>query len=220
MTPAPRPRAIDVFLIACEESGDRLGASLMRALSERCGGNIRFAGVGGHDMTALGLTSLFPIDDLAIIAFAAIPRRLPMILRRIREAASAVVTAKPDVLVIIDSPDFTHGIARRVRAADPSIPIIDYVSPSVWAWRPGRDRAMRGYVDQLLAILPFEPQVHAKLGGPPCTYVGHPLIERSADLRPREADLRRREADPAILLLLPGSRPSEIDRLFDSFAAA
>jgi lipid-A-disaccharide synthase len=211
---------LTVHLIAAEESGDRLGASLMRALAQRCAGRIRFAGVGGHAMTEAGLTSLFPIDDLAIFGFTAIPRRLPMILRRIRQAATAIATARPHALVIIDSPDFTHRVARRVRAAVPSVPIVDYVSPSVWAWRPGRARAMRAYVDHVLAILPFEPEVHARLGGPPCTYVGHPLCEQIADLRPGETDARRRVANPPLVLVLPGSRSSEIRRLLDPFAAA
>jgi len=211
---------LTIHLVAAEESGDRLGASLMRALAQRCGGRVRFAGVGGHEMAAAGLTSLFPIDDLAIFGFLTIPRRLPMILQRIREAATAIAAAQPDVLVIIDSPDFTHRVARRVRAAAPRVPIIDYVSPSVWAWRPGRARAMRAYVDHVLAILPFEPQVHARLGGPPCTYVGHPLGEEVAELRPSEAEARRRLADPPLVLVLPGSRSSEIRRLIDPFAAA
>ena len=214
-----RSDVLTVHLVAAEESGDRLGAALMRALAQRCEGRVRFAGVGGHEMGAAGLTSLFPIDELAIFGFLAIPRRLPMILRRIREAASAVAAARPDALVIIDSPDFTHRVARRVRAAAPGVPIVDYVSPSVWAWRPGRARAMRAYVDHVLAILPFEPRVHARLGGPPCTYVGHPLGEQIGELRPSEADTRRRLADPPLVLVLPGSRSSEIRRLIGPFAA-
>jgi lipid-A-disaccharide synthase len=217
---AGRPDVLTVHLVATEESGDRLGAALMRALARRCHGKIRFAGVGGHDMASAGLASLFPIDDLAIFGFLTIPRRLPMILRRIHQAARAIIAARPDALVIIDSPDFTHRVARRVRAGAPQIPIVDYVSPSVWAWRPGRARAMRAYVDHVLAILPFEPQVHARLGGPPCTYVGHPLGEQIAELRPREADARRRMADPPLVLVLPGSRSSEVRRLVAPFAAA
>ena len=127
--PLERSDVLTVHLVAAEESGDRLGGSLMRALAQRCKGRIRFAGVGGHAMTAAGLTSLFPIDDLAIFGFTAIPRRLLMILRRIRQAASAITAARPDALVIIDSPDFTHRVARRVRAAVPGVPIVDYVSP-------------------------------------------------------------------------------------------
>ena len=131
-----------------------------------------------------------------------------------------MVAARPDALVIIDSPDFTHRVARRVRRLAPSIPILDYVSPSVWAWRPGRARAMRAYVDQVLAILPFEPAVHVRLGGPPCLYVGHPLIERIAELRPNAEEAQRRRADPPVVLVLPGSRSSEIRRLLGIFGAA
>ena len=110
---------------------------------------------------------------------------MPKIFRRIRETVDAVVSAKPDALVIIDSPEFTHRVARAVRARAPEIPIIDYVCPSVWAWRPGRARAMRAYIDHVLALLPFEPKVLGELGGPPCIYVGHPLIERLDELRPK-----------------------------------
>jgi lipid-A-disaccharide synthase len=171
-------------------------------------------------MAAVGIVSPFPINDLSIIGFDAIPRRLPTIVRRIRQTADAIVAAKPDALVIIDSPDFTHRVARRVRRRAPAIPILDYVSPSVWAWRPWRARAMRGYVDCVLAILPFEPAEHRRLRGPPCIYVGHPLTERLADLRPGAGELQRRQSDPPLILLLPGSRSSEIRRLLAIFGAA
>jgi lipid-A-disaccharide synthase len=213
----PCRSGLSIHLVAAEESGDLLGAALMRALSGQ-GGAVKFAGVGGAAMAAEGLASPFAIDELSIIGVAAIPRRLPAILRRIRETAAAVVSARPDLLVIIDSPDFTHRVARRVRAADPSIAIVDYVSPSVWAWRRSRARAMRAYVDHVLAILPFEPDVHARLGGPPCTYVGHPLSERAGDLRPGEQEQSRRLADPPVVLVLPGSRSGELNRLLTIFA--
>jgi lipid-A-disaccharide synthase len=213
-------RSFVIALVAAEESGDQLGAALIRALKERTGERVRFAGVGGREMAAQGLASPFPIDDLAIIGFAAIPRRLPVILRRIRDTAELVLAAEPDALVIIDSPDFTHRVARRVRAAAPSIPILDYVSPSVWAWRPGRARAMRRYVDLVLALLPFEPRAHQRLGGPPCTYVGHPLLEQLAQLRPSPEEAERRLAEPPILLFLPGSRGGEIRRLLATFGQA
>lgn len=212
------PRTVEVFLVAGEESGDRLGTALMRALRERTGGRIGFAGVGGHGMAVEGLASLFPIEELSIIGFSAIPKQLPAILRRIRATVDTVVQCNPDVLVIIDSPEFTHRVAKRVRAAAPAIPIVDYVSPSVWAWRPGRARKMRAYVDHVLGLLPFEPDVHRRLGGPPCTYVGHPLTEEVGDLRPSPEEAHRRRAAPAVLLVLPGSRGGEIDRLLGTFA--
>jgi lipid-A-disaccharide synthase len=212
--------ALGIQIVAAEESGDALGAALMRALAARSARPLRLGGVGGRAMTAAGIASTFSIDELAIIGITAIPRRLPTILRRIRETADAVVAAEPDALVIIDSPDFTHRVARRVRRRAPKIPILNYVSPSVWAWRPWRARAMRGYVDHVLAILPFEPAVHVRLGGPPCSYVGHPLIERIAELRPDAGEAARRGADPPVVLVLPGSRSSEIRRLLGIFGAA
>ncbi len=221
MNGAREPRPLSIYLVAAEESGDALGAALVRALvAGAAGGALKLAGVGGRAMAAAGIDSPFPIDGIGMIGFSSIPARLPMILRRIRETADAIVAARPDALVIIDSPDFTHRIARRVRAGAPSIPIVDYVSPSVWAWRPGRARAMRDYIDWVLAILPFEPAAHARLGGPPCVYVGHPLIERLTELRPNAQEAQRRRADPPLVLVLPGSRSSEIHRLLAIFGAA
>ena len=207
---ADAPRTI--FLIAAEESGDRLGAGLMIALRERLGPSVKLVGIGGRHMAEQGLVSLVSIDELSIIGFMAIPKKLPLILRRIREATGAVLNERPDVLVIIDSPDFTHRVARRVRARDPSIPVVNYVSPTVWVWRGGRAKKMRAYVDRVLAVLPFEPEVHRRLRGPPCTYVGHPLLEDIDALRPNAQELARRTAPPPLLLVLPGSRRSEIKR--------
>jgi lipid-A-disaccharide synthase len=220
MRPEPQARPLSLYIVAAEESGDALGAALVRALKARHGGAMTFNGVGGRAMAAAGIISPFAIDELSIMGIAAIPRRLPMIFRRIRQTAAAVVAARPDALVIIDSPDFTHRVARCVRRLAPSIPILDYVSPSIWAWRPGRARAMRAYVDQVLAILPFEPAVHVKLGGPPCRYVGHPLIERIAELRPNAEEAQRRRANPPVVLVLPGSRAGEIRHLLGTFGAA
>jgi lipid-A-disaccharide synthase len=208
-----------IFLIATEESGDRLGASLMKILRQRLGGAVRFEGVGGQSMAREGLASLFPIEDLSIVGLAAVVTQLPTILRHIRETTDAVTEASPDILVIIDSPDFTHRVARRVRAREPAIPIIDYVSPSVWAWRPGRARAMLSYVDHVLALLPFEPEEYRRLRGPLCSYVGHPLIEQIGSLRPGADEQRRRAEKPPVLLVLPGSRRSEIKHHMAVFGA-
>jgi lipid-A-disaccharide synthase len=206
-----------IFLIATEESGDRLGANLMKVLRQRLGGAVQFDGIGGRAMTREGLTSRFPIEELSIIGLAAVVRQLPAILRRIRETADAVVEAAPDILVIIDSPDFNHRVAKRVRGRSPKIPIVDYVSPTVWAWRPGRARAMRPYVDHVLALLPFEPDAYERLHGPPCSYVGHPLTEQIGQLRPGKDEQQRREEKPPVLLVLPGSRRSEIRHHMTAF---
>jgi lipid-A-disaccharide synthase len=212
VTPSRATAGIErrVFLIATEESGDRLGANLMKVLRQRLGDGVRFEGVGGRAMAREGLDTLFPIEELSIIGLAAVVKDLPKILGLIKETAIAVTEAAPDILVIIDSPDFTHRVAKRVRAKDPSIPIVDYVSPSVWAWRPGRARAMLKYVDHVLALLPFEPEAYQRLHGPPCSYVGHPLTEQFASLRPNADEAKRRAESPPVLLVLPGSRRSEI----------
>src|SRR3954451_9614592 len=213
MTPPPK-----LFLVAAEESGDVLGGALMGALRTRHP-DIAFSGIGGRAMANHGLASLFDTADLSIIGAASIPSKLPLIFRRIRQIADAVIAERADALVIIGSHDFTHRVARRVRKLAPDIPIINYAPPSVWAWRPWRARAMRRYVDEILAILPFEPAAFARLNGPPCTYVGHPLAERIADLRPSTAEPRP-SAGPPLVLVLPGSRSSEIRRLAGIFGEA
>ena len=213
-------KELHVFIVAGEVSGDRLGGPLMAALKGRTDGMVRFSGVGGPAMAAEGLSSLFPIEATAIMGFGAVFSRLLTYLRRIREAADAAVAAKPDVLIIIDSPEFTHRIAKRVRKLAPNIPIIDYVSPSVWAWRPWRARTMRRYVDHVLALLPFEPAAMERLHGPPCTYVGHPLSEQVGRLRPNEAEQERRDTQPYVVLVMPGSRRGELKRLLSLFERA
>ncbi len=214
--PQGRSGSLRIFVIAGEHSGDQLGAGLMRSLKELAP-QVSFEGVGGPAMERAGLSSLFPLADIAVMGLWPVIKKLPSLLARIRQTADAVIASRPDVLVIIDSPDFTHRVAAKVRQIAPAIPIIDYVSPTVWAWRPGRAPKMRAYVDHLLAVLPFEPDAHRRLGGPECTYVGHPLIERLSELRPNAEEAARRAAAPPRLLVLPGSRRSEIERLLDLF---
>ena len=136
-----------------------------------------------------------------------------------RQTVSGILEARPDILVIIDSPAFTHSVAKRVAKKMPDLPIVDYVSPSVWAWKSWRAKQMARFIDHVLALLPFEPAVHRRLGGPPCTYVGHPLIEKQSLLLPAGVD-RSLVKNPPVLLVLPGSRHSEIDRLTEAFGDA
>ena len=213
-------RGLQIALVAGEHSGDQLGFRLMGALRQALKGKVGFFGVGGEAMEAEGLQSEFPISDIAVMGIMPVLARLPTLIARIRQTAEAIVAARPDALVIIDSPDFTHRVARRVRKAMPDLPIVDFVSPSVWAWRPGRAKAMRAYINCVLALLPFEPQAYVRLGGPRCVYVGHPLIERLDDLRPNPDEARRRVAEPPLVVVLPGSRRSEIRRLMHDFGAA
>lgn len=209
-----------VYLVAGEPSGDQLGASLMRALKGRLGENVELMGVGGEAMTREGLTSLFPLTDIGVVGLRSVLGRLPKILRRAYSIIDDVVAKTPDVVVIIDAPDFTHPVARRIHKRAPAIPIVNYVSPTVWAWRPGRAAKMRGYIQHVLALKPFEPAAHERLGGPPCTYVGHPLIERLDALRPEAGERRKVSEDPLEVLVLPGSRPSEVRRLMEPFGEA
>ncbi|WP_375463508.1 lipid-A-disaccharide synthase [uncultured Methylobacterium sp.] len=206
-----------IWLVAGEDSGDQLGAKLIASLRDLAPGPLAFGGVGGEAMAAHGFASLFPLDDVAVMGYLPVLARLRTLLRRIRQTVDDVVAHRPDVLVIIDSPGFTHAVAARVRRRMPDLPIIDYVSPSVWAWRPWRAKGMRRFVDHVLALLPFEPEAHRRLDGPPCTYVGHPLIERFSELRPDAGDAAAREARPWSVAVLPGSRRSEIERLMPVF---
>ena len=169
-------------------------------------------------MAAFGLESIFPIERIQLHGLAEVLVRLPDLWQRIRTTAAAVVAADPDVLVLVGAPAFGLRIAKRVRLAAPDIPIVDYVSPTVWAWAPWRARKMRPFVDRLMAILPFEPDVHRRLGGPPTTFVGHPLSEKVGGLRPRQGERVALGSGAApVLLGLPGSRRSEVARLMDRF---
>ena len=215
---------IKIFLIAGEHSGDALGGKLIEALRAQSKRPLELKGVGGEFMEAQGLHSMFPLTELAVMSPLDILPRLRHIFRRIRESAAAVIDFDPDVLVILDSPEFTHRVAKRVRRKAPQIPIIDYVSPSVWAWRPWRAKSMRRYVDHILGILPFEPEAHRRLKGPPCSYVGHPLTEKLDWIAARDSDALRKRLgiadDAPVLVVLPGSRSSEVKRLMAPYGEA
>lgn len=216
-----KTNAIKLAVIAGEVSGDLLGADLVRALRPLVGGDLSLVGVGGEALEAEGLTSLFDYSELSIMGISQVLARLPKLILRIRQTANAIIAARPDSLVIIDSPDFTHRVARIVAKALPDLPIVDYVCPSVWAWKPERAVKMRPYIDHVLAVLPFEPEVMERLGGPPTTYVGHRLASDADVLavRRRQVEKQAAESDPAAAtcLLLPGSRASEISRLLPAF---
>jgi len=218
-----KPRSRHIFIVAGEHSGDALGGKLMAALNRQSEAPLIFSGVGGEEMAEAGLHSLFPLSEVAVMGPLAILKRLPGLFRRVYQTVDAAVAAAPDLVIMIDSPEFTHPIAKRIRKKCPDVPIINYVSPTVWAWRPGRARKMRAYVDHVLALLPFEPDAHARLGGPPCSYVGHPLVERDAWLRDLDAAVlvQRLALDRArpILVVLPGSRATEVRRLMAPFGA-
>nr|WP_204326343.1 lipid-A-disaccharide synthase [Rhizobium lusitanum] len=210
-------------VVAGEVSGDLLGGDLVASLKRRYNGPVELVGVGGEALEAQGLRSLFDYSELSIMGFIQVIKRLPKLLARIRQTADAIISAKPDVLLIIDSPDFTHRVAKRVRKALPGLPIVNYVCPSVWAWKEYRAQKMLAYVDHVLAVLPFEPEAMQRLGGPATTYVGHRLTVDTDLLETRrQRALRGEKAVDAqmTVLLLPGSRASEIRQLLPVFEQA
>jgi lipid-A-disaccharide synthase len=209
-----------VFLLAGEPSGDALGAQLMRGLKRLTEGHVRFAGIGGELMTAEGLESLFPMTDLAVIGLVEVLPRARLLMRRIRETADAIATLNPDVAVSVDSPGFTYRVATRLRRRGATVPLVHYVAPQVWAWRPKRARETAQLFDHLMALLPFEPPLFES-AGLPTTYVGHPALENAT--QGDGPGFRRRHgipADATVLGMLPGSRWSELERLLPVFEGA
>lgn len=214
-------RPLKIGIIAGEESGDLLGHDLVEALRRICGRDVVLVGTGGRHLESMGLRSLFDASEIALMGIGAILRDLPRLIARIGQTARAIVAERPDCLVTIDSPEFSLRVARKVRAADPKIPIVHYVCPSVWAWRPGRAAAMRPYVDHILCLLPFEPSELDRLGGPPGTFVGHRLATHPGIARASRMQAARPVSppgEPRKVLVLPGSRRGEVSGLIAPFA--
>ncbi|MCY4206665.1 MAG: lipid-A-disaccharide synthase [Roseovarius sp.] len=200
-----------VFLIAGEASGDMLGASLMVGLKSLA--DVEFSGVGGIQMQREGLESLFPIDELSLIGIVEILPKYFHLSRRIRETANAVLKARPDVLITIDSPDFCLRVAKIVKRKT-GIRTVHYVAPSVWAWRPKRAQRMAAAIDHVLALLPFEvPYMEA--AGMECDFVGHPVASGRQATCGEISDFRKRHniGNSPVLMVLPGSRKAELARL-------
>jgi lipid-A-disaccharide synthase len=207
-------------LIAGEASGDVLGASLMQGL-KRQKPDISFVGVGGPKMREEGLESLFPMQELSVMGIAEILPRFFKILQRISQTAKAIVETQPDVVVTIDSPDFCFRVIKKAKAKRSQSPFVHYVAPSVWAWRPKRAEKVARFLDHLLVLLPFEPP-YFTAHGLQTTFVGHPIVERVKQGGDEQKFRQNHKisADHPIILLLPGSRMSELDRLLDKFTEA
>lgn len=219
MNGAPAQKTL--MLVCGETSGDLLGAQLMAGIRHLAGDRVKIVGVGGPAMTREGLESLFPLDATAVMGLREVVPAIPRILARVRQAADYAIRIHPDALVVIDSPDFTHRIAKAVKKRDPSIKIVNYVAPQVWASRAYRARAMARYFDLILALFPFEVPFFEKYGLR-AVFVGHPVVERRARMTGGEA-LRARlgiGAEAPLLALLPGSRSSEIRFIFPVFREA
>jgi lipid-A-disaccharide synthase len=207
-----------LFVIAGEPSGDRLGAALMAGLKALAPG-VEFRGVGGPGMEGQGLASLFPMEELTVMGLVEVLPKYRALKRRIAQTAQAVLDSGADALVTIDSPDFCLRVARIVRAARPGFRVIHYVAPSVWAWRPGRAAKMAPVVDHVLALLPFEPP-YMTAAGMTCDFVGHPVVAEPLAGPAQVAEFAARHGLAAPwLLVLPGSRKSEVQRLAPVFGA-
>jgi lipid-A-disaccharide synthase len=216
--PADAQKVKKVMLICGEPSGDQLGAQLMAGLRELAGDTVTITGVGGEAMARQGLKSLFPLDTMAVMGLREVVPAIPAILRRVKQATRFALETRPDAVVLIDSPDFTHRIARALKKADPTIRTVNYVAPQVWATRAYRAKAMAQYFDLVLALFPFEVPFFEKYGLK-AVFVGHPVIERRARMTGGDA-LRARlriARDAPLLAMLPGSRTSEIRLMFPTF---
>ncbi|MBM3468292.1 MAG: lipid-A-disaccharide synthase [Alphaproteobacteria bacterium] len=207
-----------IFLSAGEPSGDFLGSQLMKALKKLLGDSIKFTGIGGPLMTAEGLTSLFPMEELSVMGFAEVLPHIWRIKKRIQQTVEAIETQRPDAVVTIDSPGFNFRVGKALKKRIRSIPLIHYTAPSVWAWRAKRAKSIAKFLDHLLVLFPFEPLYFEK-EGLPTTFVGHPVVEmnlsQKKDLTFR--DRHRIPYDVPLLTLLPGSRRAEVTRLLPVF---
>lgn len=207
-----------VYLIAGEASGDLLGARLIAAL-RAVRPDLTFAGVGGDRMAEQGFSSLFPMRELAVMGLAEVLPNIRRLSRRLDETTADIIARKPSVVVTIDSPGFGLRIAARVRPR--GYRVLHYVAPQVWAWRPGRVKRIAKEVDRILALLPFEAPFFEK-AGIPVDFVGHSILESGAD----QGDAARFRAkhniapDERVVLVMPGSRRSEVGRLLPTFGAA
>jgi lipid-A-disaccharide synthase len=206
-----------VFIIAGEVSGDKLGGALMAGLHGLA--DVTFDGVGGPMMQEQGLGSRFPMDELSVMGLAEILPKYKALKARVHEMAQAVIIAKPDVLVTIDSPDFCLRVAKLVKAQS-NIPTVHYVAPTVWAWRSGRAAKMAKFIDHVLALFPFEPP-YMQAAGMTCDFVGHPVVaEQIATDAEAQAFRDKYGVTGPLVMALPGSRKGEVTRLSDRFGDA
>ena len=208
-----------IFVVSGEASGDNLAGALMRVLKAKTGGHISFAGVGGPQSEREGLESLFPMRELSLMGLAEVLPHLPRLIRRLNQTVDAARRLKPDAIVTVDSPSFCRRVAHRLHGS--GIPIIHYVAPQLWAWRPGRAKKLAKDLDHIMALLPFEPAFFAKYGIA-STFVGHPAIESGA-ARGDGAAFRERHAIPpdgTLLCVVPGSRQGEARRMLPILGGA
>lgn len=212
-----------MWMLAGEDSGDIIGANLMRSLKRVYRiDSLLLKGVGGPEMEKEGLQCLFHSAELSVMGLLPVFTKLPQLYLRYRQVCQAIAQDHPKVIFFIDYQEFNHCVARWVRKHHPEIKIVQVVAPSVWAWRPGRAKKMKHFIDHIFTIFPFESALFRKLGGPPCTYIGHPLIldSKHASKSPKRHNAQTNTDNPLVkhIMLLPGSRPSELSILLPIYA--
>ena len=207
-----------IFIIAGEDSGDKLGSAIIHSLREKLDNPPSFVGIGGTAMTNHGLNSIFLMSELSVMGFVEIANNYKNLKKRLDQTVSAILDEKPDILLTIDSPEFCFRVAKKVKVVNKSIPIVHYVAPTVWAWRPKRARAISNYIDHVMALFPFEPPYFHRVGLS-CDFVGHPIVSEEIATDENIVDLKKEYSlsDAPTILCLPGSRKSEIDRLMPTF---
>ena len=207
-----------IFIIAGEDSGDKLGSAIMESLSEVIASPLNFKGIGGNSMASRGLQSLFPMSELSVMGFVEIASQYTKLKKRIDQTVGSILDEKPDILLTIDAPEFCFRVAKKVKLVNKNIPIAHYVAPTVWAWRPSRAKKISKFIDHILALFPFEPPYFHD-AGVNCDFVGHPVVsEKIADEKSiTEFKKEYSITDEPIILCLPGSRKSEITRLMPVF---
>jgi len=207
-------KPIHIGVIAGETSGQLLAADVIRHLKNTVHGDVELTGVGGGELVDFGLKSFFDPEDIALTGVTSVVGQLPKLLSHLNKAATAFIKNPPDLLLLVDSPDFSSRVAKRVKKQHPNMPIAKYVAPTVWAWRPERAKMMVGTYDHVFALFPFEPEVMRQLEGPPTTYVGHRLLHDKALMAVAQSKSPKATSHQELnLVFLPGSRRSEIKSL-------
>ena len=207
-----------IFIIAGEDSGDKLGSAIIDGLREVTDVPPKFVGIGGNGMISRGLESIFPMSELSVMGFVEIASKYKSLKKRLNQTISSILDEKPDILLTIDAPEFCFRVAKKVKLLNKNIAVAHYVAPTVWAWRPNRAKKISSFIDQILALFPFEPRYFHDVGVR-CDFVGHPIV--SETLADDESVTEFKKAysltDEPVILCLPGSRKSEIDRLMPIF---
>ena len=207
-----------IFIIAGEDSGDKLGSAIIDSLRAAIDGSPNFVGIGGSGMISRGLKTIFPMSELSVMGFVEIALQYRNLKKRLNQTVSSILDEKPDILLTIDAPEFCFRVAKKIKLLNKNIPIAHYVAPTVWAWRPNRAKKISNFVDHILALFPFEPR-YFKDVGIKCDFVGHPIVSETTADEESINELKKEYflTEELIVLCLPGSRKSEIDRLMPVF---